>query len=422
MYKLLMICCLLFCSVYTIGQTITIRIDPASASSGTVSQLFEEINYIPLETTKESMFGDIRTLTFTDQYFIILDDAGTILLFDKTGKFHAKISDKKLTIHDVKFLRDENKLLVYLLNYKALTPEMIEKVNRNPAEAPTMFSKLVSARFYDLEGNVFSEAVPNSYLSFRIASSITLYPGTTASNDFIVNKYMPDSIGYQLKTYRNNQLHKSWFPYNTKKDIFRCGVIENGGIYNTNTDSVFYYTRPFDYSIYSFTADTIMPAFKFIFPLQNTVQDSLNNDTTSTREEFEGMLEKNPSWITALENIHLFNDLLLFKANNNERSFDQSNSFVYNLKSGSLISLSKSTSDKENGYLPFLGDNFYYKNFIARDETYLYSNISSLRLFQAKEATSHKYPVYLPVMENYFNTESRKSNPVIVQLKPKKDL
>ncbi|MEO7315902.1 MAG: 6-bladed beta-propeller [Ginsengibacter sp.] len=422
MHKLLIAFSLLFYSITSIGQPTTIRIDPATATSGTASQLFEEINYIPLETIKESLFGDIQRLTVTDKYFIIQDDASTILLFDKSGKFHAKISDKKLDIQDFKYLKDENKLLVYLVNSKAVTPEMMELISKNLSELLNLFSKLVSARYYDLDGRALSEPVPDSYISIGIASSIELYPGTIASGAFMADKSFPDSTAYQLNIYKKNQLYKSWFPYNTKNDLFRCGVVNDGGIYKTNKDSIFYYTRPFDYTIYTFTEDTILPVFKFILPLQNTVSESLYSDSTSTKEELGAMLKKNPSWITTLENISVFNDLLLFKTVNNEWGFDQSNSFMFNLKSGSLISISKSTPDKENGYLPFLGDNFYYRNFIARDETCLYSNISSLKMFRAKEETAEKNPIYPPVLENYFKTESRMSNPVIVQLKPKENL
>lgn len=409
-------------SVISIAQPTTIRIDPASASSGTASQLFEEINYIPLETTKESLFGDIGTLTVTDKYFIIMDDANTVLLFDKTGKFHIKISDKKLSIKNVKFLKDENRLLVYLLNEKVVTPEIIEILRKNPAEFLKLISKLITARFYDLEGNALAEPVPDSYTSIEILSSDILYPGTNASTLYMADKSLPDSTAYQLNIYKNNQLYKSWFPYNTKKDIFRCGVVNGGGIYKTNTDSAFYYTQPFDYSIYKFTADTLFPVWKFIFPMQNTVPKSMFDDSTSTKEEFKAILKKNPALITTLDNIHLMNNLLFFKVDDNQINFDKSNSFIYNLKSGSLISASKSTPDKENGYLPFFGNNFSYQNFMAQGGSYLYTSVSSLEMFQAKEATQDKKPAYSPVMENYFKTESRKSNPVIVQLKPKENL
>ncbi|MEO8399854.1 MAG: hypothetical protein ABI550_08590, partial [Ignavibacteriaceae bacterium] len=36
-----------------------LRIDPAQAYGGSLASVFSSIEYIPLETTKESLFGDV---------------------------------------------------------------------------------------------------------------------------------------------------------------------------------------------------------------------------------------------------------------------------------------------------------------------------------------------------------------------------
>ena len=133
-------------------------------------------------------------------------------------------------------------------------------------------------------------------------------------------------------------------------------------------------------------------------------------------------MRENPSFITGLDKIHLINNFLVFQIKNNEINFDASNGFIYNLRSGDLVSISKSTPDKQNSYLPFLGNSFAYDGFLTEDNKYLFTQVSSLEMFQAKENTASKNPVYDPVLENYFKTENRKSNPVIVQLKPKENL
>ena len=91
--KLLITVSFIFCSLFSIAQPTTIRIDPAHARGGTASQIFEKVNFIPLETTKESLFGKIDQLAVTKDYFIILDEqTNSILIFKKNGKFHAKIA------------------------------------------------------------------------------------------------------------------------------------------------------------------------------------------------------------------------------------------------------------------------------------------------------------------------------------------
>jgi len=74
-------------------KNITLRIDPDNARGGTASQIFDSLEFIPLETTKESLLGSIDQLEIVDSFFIILDMRGShsILIFNRNGKFHARI-------------------------------------------------------------------------------------------------------------------------------------------------------------------------------------------------------------------------------------------------------------------------------------------------------------------------------------------
>src|SRR5690606_21767460 len=74
-----------------------VRIDPQSAKGGKVLDIFDSVSYIPLETTKESQFGEINQLIVTEENYIILDNRTTncILIFTKDGKFKAKINKWK---------------------------------------------------------------------------------------------------------------------------------------------------------------------------------------------------------------------------------------------------------------------------------------------------------------------------------------
>ncbi|RYE37744.1 MAG: 6-bladed beta-propeller, partial [Sphingobacteriales bacterium] len=70
----------------------TLRVDPSNSFGASASEAFDSATYIPLETTKESIFGKIDKLEVTDKYFIILDEnTNSILFFDRQGKFQHKI-------------------------------------------------------------------------------------------------------------------------------------------------------------------------------------------------------------------------------------------------------------------------------------------------------------------------------------------
>ena len=74
-------------------ESATIRIVPSSCQAEVgAADLFEEINYVPLETTKKSIFGAIQQLIVTKDHFILSDrETNCIFVFFKNGKFCAKI-------------------------------------------------------------------------------------------------------------------------------------------------------------------------------------------------------------------------------------------------------------------------------------------------------------------------------------------
>jgi len=91
--------------------------------------------------------------------------------------------------------------------------------------------------------------------------------------------------------------------------------------------------------------------------------------------------------------------------------------YLSNLSSGNLYSFGKITPDSTNSYFPLI-----QYTITGADIRYLYSCLPAYSLFEAKNRTADKHPVYSAAMQRFFSTETRKSNPVIVQLKPKRNL
>lgn len=74
-----------------------LRIDPSRAKGVAVSQVFDEVKFIPLETNGESLFGTISQLSVTEHNFILYDyDTKAVLIFDKAGKYIAKVNSSKI--------------------------------------------------------------------------------------------------------------------------------------------------------------------------------------------------------------------------------------------------------------------------------------------------------------------------------------
>ena len=71
----------------------TININDAQTMN--YQPLLDSINYIPLETTDQSLIGNIGKIYITPSNILIFDSKQTaILLFDKEGKFIRKIGQK----------------------------------------------------------------------------------------------------------------------------------------------------------------------------------------------------------------------------------------------------------------------------------------------------------------------------------------
>jgi len=401
-----------------------LRIAPAYASNASVSELFEQINYIPLETTKQSLFGTINQLAIADNYFIILDNAtNAILIFEKNGKFHAKISRKPLTISSFKYEKENNRILIYSVNNKAITSQIQDKFQKDIEAALSLYKKFFKLTYYNLDGKKLDVEVPENTFSLSNLSSVQFSKGITASNFALADEQMPDSTAFQLNIYENSRLYKSYFPYNTKKDIAQFGKYlgSGGGFTKSQNDTIIYFTRPLEYAVYQLTPNTLSKKYQFIFPMANTIPQNFFTDTIS-QENRRSYFNNNRAIITGISNVHVLNNLLFFKINNNDRNRNVSNSFIYNLKSGNLISMNKTRPDTISYFLPVLDYPFSYESFKATEGEYFYTYISSLRMFQSKEATADKKPVYNSVLQTYFTKGNKKDNPVIVQLKPKEDL
>jgi hypothetical protein len=72
-------------------------IDGIESSKGItmlLSEIAEDITFIPLETTDECLIGNYCVIYFFKDYIVTIDNIHQIFLFDKTGKYIRKIGNK----------------------------------------------------------------------------------------------------------------------------------------------------------------------------------------------------------------------------------------------------------------------------------------------------------------------------------------
>ncbi|WP_214225571.1 6-bladed beta-propeller [Pedobacter sp. B4-66] len=394
------------------SKVMTLRVDPINANGGNASEIFESVTYIPLETTKESTFGKVDQLEITDEYYIILDETtNSILIFKKDGKFHGKIKGGSFTLGDA-----STRIRDFKIN--KWNKEIMFSMWNNKTRQQTHY-------FYNFDGKKTKEIL-------RGENEAMIYDGRFVSKNLMITAENYDDDGKDgvktkyLMGYTNDfKKPKTFaFPYQAEglsvsEEVMSAG---SGPFFSYGVDSAVFFVKPNDYNIYKASPNTVEHAYRFLFPLVNSLpKDFLfNNDFKGKRFKY---LQDNPNAIFALSNCFQIGDNLIFKVNCLNNDFRNQSSMIYNLKSGSLIALGHITTDAMSYFLPIADDRMAgYTGFVAGDGKYLYSTFSSIDMFQIHEDNKDKNVKYNRVLIDYFGKGSGEDNPVLVQIKLKDNL
>jgi len=392
------------------------RIDPAQAYGGTVSEYFNNVEYIPLETTKESLFGDVFQLLVTDSSIVVYDlDTKYVLFFTLSGKYISKINENWPPV--ISYDKVKQRLKV-----------MSTVIGTNEQHA-----KMVNSAYYSCTGTKINEKPAISLM--KIDDNATLFP---MQNDlylaarscyFPKGKLPQDSVIYLADIYHGDSVYRSVFPFNQKNNPCFCSVL--GGQANItpvpDDPDAFYASLPSEYAIYKVNADTTIKLYQLVLPANCSVpKNLLASNNQVYLDSFRNGRGIPQRVIKGIKNVYLSNQLLMFKLDpfgvplfNNSSEIEYQYNFIYNTGSGRLVSLERITPDAKNYFLP-LARSFQFALFgLQYANGNFYTCVSSLDMFSARENTESKNPQYPPVLQEYFSTQNRKSNPVIVKMKLK---
>lgn len=386
------------------SQFSTVRVDPSNAIGGNVSDVFKEVQYIPLETTTESLLGNVSQLEVLDGYFVILDyDKNAIFIFTSTGKYHAKIKGRQNT-KIYKFIVNKwtNQIVFTNDNYQSMTYcDLDGKIVKN-------------------EKNISPNGLPLIYLNSYFISADQLLSYDQYRDIDTSSKYY-QSYSRSLIRF-GNPVHSVAMRYTeaeSKIDVVSMGI---GPLTTYGTDTTFFFVPPYDYSLYRITPNTIKLAYKFILPqLMSLPTDFLTNtDYDLKRIAF---IQKNRELIFSLNNCYQIGANLLFETSSYVNS-DEDN-LLYNTQSGTLIAFKHILPDELSFFLPLFdksSSHFQNIGFAYCDGSSVYTSISSLFLLNAKKEIKNKGIQFPTALSAYFSKGSAHDNPVIVRLKPKDEL
>lgn len=233
---------LIACTKKTEGNHPALHINIKAEMDVSVFDLFEKIEIIPLETSKESLINDVNQVAYFDNRFFVFDHrAMRLLIFDTKGKH----------------LGDVGKLGDGPGEYFNIGDFAIDK-HRNII---SILSNIGSINNYDLNGafidNYQTNNTPGVYHKFLPSSD----------NDFVLWNNLTQTLS--LYSYKTNSLTKTL--YQEESDIEFSGDV----LYEF--DNEIYFTRSMSNEVYKLNkAQDLELAYKWDLGIKNIDLTKLN--------------------------------------------------------------------------------------------------------------------------------------------------
>lgn len=361
----------------------SIRMDPDNARGGNVSDFFQSVEFIPLETNQESLFGDIYKLQVTDDYLIIKDnETGSILIFNSTGKFQARIKQRH---RDFTLDREREEILVLDSN---------------------------SVSYYDFNGKLLRKVEIRKNIS-----ALFMF----GDGSFVLNKHRPlshaksPSIDYDLWYSSNlNDTIRTLFSYNPQFGIQDYNTPSY--LLNDQGDGTCFYTFPYRYNIYELDASGIRAEYRFVFPENYSLPRGFDQDSLFYNKRKEYIF--NPKNVedyyrfTALTPFFRHEAYVFF--NTNHRYFTYRNDLLYDLQTQTTYSLNRLTGDSISSHLPILhsGSQQAMKGLYNGS---LYTRIPASSLLKLINNVQKQGRDIGDQLSSFLATADNKTNPVIIR-------
>jgi hypothetical protein len=294
-YLFLVKYCLLS-STFAQCQLQKIYLHPKAAGNEKQSKFVDSIRFIPLEIRDGIELTTYNGIEVTRNYFLIKNYADKkILLYSKNGNFSKEINYKKLGDAFYPVYDEYNNRIVFFgvnKNYTLTSKDRLEiTLDWNNPRNKKYFKKYI----IDLDD-----------------SSLTIKKDSPAENDIIrafhyyddfywqgqitTSELFKDSLDYEFKIYKDNQLVKGFFPYNHINETRFLYTEESVGVNSTDIPNIHFVTRPFCDTIYKMINDSLFAAYQLVLPLENSLPPSFFTRPFKNKTERDNF-KRNNGWM-----------------------------------------------------------------------------------------------------------------------------
>ncbi|MDP1764015.1 MAG: 6-bladed beta-propeller [Sediminibacterium sp.] len=384
----------------------TLRIDPLNARGGTFSQFFEEVSFIPLETTKESTFGILQKLQISEHYFTFFDvSTKSIFIFNKNGNFRSKITELpslnkesashfSSLAHFVLHNNSENVYVVYDEENKLHTKHLAVF----NADGKLLQSKQLNSSFNSLsESFIFLDSTKTLFAMENKERSSQNYFSIVENFDTIITN--------TLSINRSDPFAKSWIKKYDLKSSSSEGSL---------------WSRLFDNKVYYFDKNGISSSFNFLLPANLSLDTEFYTDSSiiGNKNRSYEYLSDHRDKVSYLTNLYKTKDIIAFTFVKFQMSSPW-DSYLYNSTSNNLYCTGRISPDSLCYFLPIFTIGGIV---VGADEDNVYVSVPSFVMFNTIKNSLNKLWQSNPVLYTYVTTQNPKSNPVLLRLKLKKNL
>lgn len=394
-------------------DSVKVYADPESITGFKAAKFIDKIDFVPLETNKNSKYQNGSNFQIAGAYIVLRDNlANAVLVFDKrTGKliYKYKNEKKKYKINSVEYVAAKNALLIVSSNkhYTISNKKALQLVKRWKGKD---ISKYIRLEWVYLNVPFRRKQMPAP--SIALNSNITYFAGGFLYRNYTLDAYSRDSILYRLVQYdAKNQVKHKYFPYLNLRhlwaDYYDYNLPLPGG--STLNDSTRLFQLDFNPTIYELKQDTLVEKYRFVFPMTNVMPADFNTLRFNNNIDAQKYKEKNANVFATYYNMIEHGDYLFFSVNTlnyQNRQFMLFNKILYDLD--------KIITDSSICNLP---PNMFHQ-FFGQDQQFIYAVVQADAILKQKASLLQNSRVP-EAFKKHLSAMTKDDNAIILRIKLK---
>ena len=343
--------CCLFAVHLLQAQTIEkIYINPKNPVVQKQSNYIDSIQFMPIATVEGASFNEFANVRLTRNYFLVTDNSsGYLYLFSKTGAFVKQINYKSVVNNLYPSYNTKTNEIVFFGNNSNYTLTSKDRVKIQLDWSNERNLKYFRKYVINLNDTVFEikKVKPTKY---DLIGAYPFYENQYVQTKITTSPLFKDSIGYELSVYDQNQLVKSYFPYNRVNEPKFQFSEESVTIAASDKPEIAYILRPFCDTIYQSVKGIISPVYQLVMPLENSLTASFFKDIVDSKADKENYKRNNGWGFHQVRDFHETSKLIYLSIS----FFSHYELMIYDKQTRTAYNATKIKADTKQYNLPLL--------------------------------------------------------------------